>query len=500
MFYLGYMLSELRRRKGRTLLTALGLGVGVGLVVTVSALSKGLDTAQDKVLQPLTGVGTDMSVTRPLTFNANGNGPGGLSQSEREQLQRENGPRRFNLANQAKPGEKFTRTDFTSAAQLSFPASQVARIAKLDGVEAASGSLTLNAVTIKGTVPKNGFQRPQQGPPGVQPQGGGQQTAGRAPFDITSLSVTGIDESKPSLASISPDQITKGRYLESGSAREAVLNESYARRNSLSVGDTISLGGKTFTVVGLASSPLGGQASDTYVKLGQLQKLSDRAGRVNTVQVRASSTDDVAAVEKSIKATMSGASVTTASDLADRVGGSLKDAKSLSSKLGTALTIVALVAAFLIATLLTLSSVTKRIRELGTLKALGWPGRTVVRQVTGESVLQGALGGIFGALIGIGGAALVTALAPTLEATVAAPQRAAGGPGGGPGGGVVFGLGRAGDAITSGTEKIALSAPVDVGLILLAIGLALLGGLIAGSAGGLRASRLRPADALRHID
>ena len=115
-------------------------------------------------------------------------------------------------------------------------------------------------------------------------------------------------------------------------------------------------------------------------------------------------------------------------------------------------------------------------------------------------MLQGVLGGVLGALIGIGGAALVTALAPTLEATVAAPQRAAGGPGAGPGGGAVFGLGRAGDAITSGTEKIALSAPVDVGLIALAIGLALLGGLIAGSAGGLRASRLRPADALRHID
>ncbi len=35
MFYLAYAFSELRRRKGRTLLTALGLGVGVGLVVTV---------------------------------------------------------------------------------------------------------------------------------------------------------------------------------------------------------------------------------------------------------------------------------------------------------------------------------------------------------------------------------------------------------------------------------------------------------------------------------
>ena len=51
MFYLGYMLSELRRRKGRTLLTALGAGVGVGAVVTVSALSKGVDDAQQEVLR-----------------------------------------------------------------------------------------------------------------------------------------------------------------------------------------------------------------------------------------------------------------------------------------------------------------------------------------------------------------------------------------------------------------------------------------------------------------
>ena len=41
MFYLSYIASELRRRRGRTFLTALGLGVGVGLVVTVAALSDG---------------------------------------------------------------------------------------------------------------------------------------------------------------------------------------------------------------------------------------------------------------------------------------------------------------------------------------------------------------------------------------------------------------------------------------------------------------------------
>jgi len=496
MFYLSYLFSELRRRKGRTLLTALGLGVGVGLVVTVSALTTGLDQAQDKVLEPLTGVGTDMSVTRPLKIDGEGQGPGGLSEKERDQLEQENGRTRFDLTSQAEPGEKFTRTDFMSAAQLSFPASQIAELAALDGVEDAAGSLTLSAVSISGTVPEGGFGRPQlrTQPPSSEPQ------TQRAPFDVKTLSVTGIDETKPALAAIGAGQITNGRTLRSGSAREAVLNVSYARRNGIKLGEAIKLKDKAFTVVGLVRSPLGGQATDAYVKLAQLQAISDREGRVNSAQVRAKSTADVAAVEKRISATLSGASVTTASDLADRVGGSLADAKSLSGKLGTALTIVGLAAAFLIASLLTLSSVTKRIRELGTLKAIGWPGRHVVRQVTGESVAQGALGGIFGALIGIGGAALVSALAPALEATVAAPEAAAGGPvlRGPGGGGGAFGLGQA--AITSGTEKVSLEAPVDVGLIVLAIGLALLGGLIAGSVGGLRASRLRPADALRHID
>ena len=47
MFYVTYMLSELRRRLGRTILTALGLGIGVGLVVTVTAVSLVEDCADN---------------------------------------------------------------------------------------------------------------------------------------------------------------------------------------------------------------------------------------------------------------------------------------------------------------------------------------------------------------------------------------------------------------------------------------------------------------------
>ncbi|HET8949182.1 MAG TPA: FtsX-like permease family protein, partial [Solirubrobacteraceae bacterium] len=271
-----------------------------------------------------------------------------------------------------------------------------------------------------------------------------------------------------------------------------------ARRHSLAVGDKVALGEQKFEVVGLAQAPLGGSATDLYVKLGQLQSIADRKGRVNQVQVRAADADSVPAVAKAIEGSLEGASVTTASDLAERIGGSLVDAKNLSAKLGTALTIVALVAAFLIAALLTLSSVAKRVRELGTLKALGWPQRLVVRQVTGESVAQGLLGGILGAAIGVGAAALIGATGISLEASVAAAETPAQGPG--PGGGAVmmggpFGQGQ----VTSGSTDVVLGAPVDLTLLLVAIGLAVLGGLLAGGVGGLRAARLRPVDALRSI-
>ena len=490
MFYLTYMLSELRRRSGRTILTALGLAIGVGLVVTSTALSRGLDDAQAKVLEPLTGVGTDMSVSRPIDFSSAGdNGFPRLSQQERDQLRRENGGGRFGFGN-LKAGQHFTRDDFVSTSSLTFAASSVSKIRGLDNVSAAAGGLTLNSIHVSGTVPKQSelnqgqtFQRGQGAGPGG--------FAGPRSINATSRTVSGVDEHYKELGAVTPGQLTKGRYFDTTDARQAIVNENYASQQNIELGDTITLAGKKFTVIGIAKTPVGGQASDIYVKLSQLQQLSDRVGRVNTVYVRAASSDDVSSVAAAIKNTVDGASVTTAADLAKRVSGSLVNAKNLVSKLGTALAIVGLLSAFLIASLLTLASVAKRVRELGTLKALGWSQRLVVRQVTGEALLQGLLGGALGIVLGIGGALLVDAFAPTLEASVA--SAASNGP-------RFFGpFGQGNVDASSDSTNVALHAPVSLTLIVLAVGLAIVGGLVAGAVGGLRAARLRPADALRHI-
>jgi ABC-type antimicrobial peptide transport system permease subunit len=495
VFYLEYLVAELRRRPGRTALTALGFAVGVGLVVIVGALSKGLDDAQEEVLEPLTGVGTDLTVSRPIAVpdddGSGGAGAGdpfaGLSAREQRQLQRENREhnQQFNFAELGEPGERFSKDSFLST-RLSFPTSEVAKIRALGGAADAAASLTLNVTHVEGVVPESGA--PPLGA-GAHGSGGG-GFGGGGGFQFESLPVSGVDVRKPGLAAVTPDQIIRGRYLSETPRRargEAVVDLGYARQSGIGAGDELTVAGEEFEVVGLASAPLGGDASNAYVELGQLQELSDREGRVNGIQVRADSADAVAGLEDEIARQLPGADVVTAADLADRVGGSLDDADELSSKLGTALAIVALLAAFLITTLLTLSSVQKRIRELGTLKALGWRQRLVVRQVSGESLVQGALGGLLGAAIGIAGAAIIDAIEPTLEASVEEQPNAGIGP---------FGQG----GITAGSTDVVLGAPVDLGLLALAVGLAIVGGLLAGAAGGLRAARLRPAEALRSAE
>ena len=150
-----------------------------------------------------------------------------------------------------------------------------------------------------------------------------------------------------------------------------------------------------------------------------------------------------------------------------------------------------LAAAFGLASLLTVSTVSRRVREFGTLKALGWRNRRILSQIMGEALAIGLIGGAAGVALGFGGAALVQALAPPLTATTQTSAPA--GPGGAAGPGAGGGFAQAAQSAAH-TVSVHLTAPVTLSAVLLAVVLALAGGLIAGSFGGWRAVRLRPRE------
>ncbi len=241
-----------------------------------------------------------------------------------------------------------------------------------------------------------------------------------------------------------------------------------------------------------------------FIPLARAQALAGMAGKVNTIYVAASSATAISSVQHEISKAMPKATVTTANSLAGEVTGSLASASSLAANLGKWLAIAVLAAAFALAALLTTAAVSRRVREFGTLKALGWRSRRIVGQVMGEAAVIGIVGGVAGVALGYAGSALVGKFAPALTASVgqttgtATPGGSrvfAGGPPSGASGGFVGGFRN----IATPTVTVHLSAPVTLSLIVLAVLLAVAGGLLAGGFGSWRAARLRPAAALSRV-
>jgi putative ABC transport system permease protein len=560
MFYATYVRNELLRRRGRTIVTLLGLGIGVALVIAIASLSDGLDRAQHKTLDPLAGIGTDITVTlTPQQDQSTGfAGPGGGRGGNRDLVQA-NQSVITDLSQLGKPGKHFVHDFFLPGSQLTFKQSATSQITKIDGVAQVAAGLTLLAQHQEGVVPKIvaklktggqtfDIQRNLPRPTAAQFQkmqacidklraksggtgsggtngggfggGGSNGGPGRAGFQkclpaslqrfrtqfttpeqtlrqvldppqtnitTTAYTIGGVDQTSPHMGVVTDSQVTKGRFLAPAGGKEALVSGSYAAKHSLKVGSKLDLNGTSFAVVGIVSPPLGGQSADVYLPLKRLQTLAKQTGLANVVLVRASDSASVAKVQKAIQQALPQAQVASSKQVADQISGSLVDAANLSHSLGFVLAIVAAAAAFLLAALATLSSVGKRVRELGTLKALGWTQGMVVRQVAGESLATGVVGGALGIVLGVVAALAIDAFGPTLTAsssTAAADN--------------LLGLGSA--AARTATSTVSLDAPLAASVLLLGFGLALLGGLIAGTAGALRAARLRPADALRQAE
>ena len=492
--YVTYLRRELAGRKKQTIIVAAGLAIAIALVMIVNSLAAGVSAAQAQALESVYGVGTDLTVSGAQAEPGEGGGA------------------RFDFGQDGGQTTDDGTTELTQSRLVTEPmratldASTLDTVTAVDGVAAASAALSLTNMTFSGELPQrpddatDGSTGTQQQPQTPQQNGDGGGGFGGGSFGVDSFSVLGIDPSADAVGPLSAVEITDGRGLatDDAGAYNAVLDATYAATAELAVGDTINVGGQDFTVVGLvgSTSDEADTASNVYIPLDVAQELSGAGDVVSTVYVQAESADAISSVQTAIEAELPEATVSSQADLASTVSGSLSSATSLITNLGTWLSLIVLAVALVLAVLFTISGVSRRTREFGTLKAIGWSNGRVVGQVAGKSVVQGLIGGVAGLLIGFAGILAINLISPTISA---APSSSSFGDGGGPqmsgpgGGGGFMG------AVQQSTTDIVLNAPITVWVVAAAVGIAVLGGLVAGAFGGWRAARLSPAEALRSV-
>lgn len=468
-----YLRRELLNRRRQTLIVSVGLAIGIALVSTVSAISTGVKDSQQQVLNSLYGIRTDITITqRGIPIG---------------------GPPRFDVGSedgsQSGGVQTISRTQLrTMRGAITFDDATVKKLTEATGVASVATALKLSNTTFEGELPT--FMGRQGG--------GGADGRGGSAFTVIEFSVLGITGDKADVGPMASVELTGGRLLTPADAGRfnVVVDLAYASTEGFALQDTIAIADKVFMIVGIVGPTAGAAetASNTYIPIDVARSLANVETGVTNVYVKIIGGEEVSNAAAALSAILPDATVSTSSDLAKTVSGSLSTASDLLSNFGKWLSVIVLIVAFVLAMLFTTSGVTRRTREFGTLKALGWRSSKIVRQVMAETAVQGALGGLMGGIIAFGAVEIVNTVAPTLEAS--------------PDGGGFVGMGPFGAnpfganpfaASSQSTIDIVLQAEITASNLAVAIALAVLGGLLAGAVGGMRAARLRPAESLRSV-
>ena len=287
---------------------------------------------------------------------------------------------------------------------------------------------------------------------------------------------------------ILPTNITAGRNLQGGDSGVVLLSENNTKFFDAGVGDTITILGKTFEVVGVHGSSGVSDRTTLYMNLSDAQALTNNTGYITSLEVFACSSAVVTEVANAISSLHPELSVVTAQQRLEQLQAmqtsyntALQNAESTLSQTQTTAfeeIVVAVAATSLIVLFVMLYTVRERTKEIGTLKAIGFSNWTVMSQFMLEGVLLSLMAGVVGI-------AIASVAAPTLSSLLL--------PSVNPFGGSVR-LGANAGASNSSAATIAINPQ----LMLLAFGAAALLGALGSLYPAWRASRTRPAEAMRY--
>ncbi|MCL4393367.1 MAG: ABC transporter permease, partial [Chloroflexi bacterium] len=185
--------------------------------------------------------------------------------------------------------------------------------------------------------------------------------------------------------------------------RDLLLGKAAAKSLKKRIGDPLRVAGNSYRVAGIFETGVGYEESGAVLSLAEAQRIFRKPNQVSYYGIKLRDPGQADAVRKQIEMRMPQVSVSQSSEFGERSS----DMRSFRV-MTTVLSLVSILVGGAGMANALLMSVYQRMREIGTLRALGWRRGRVVWMIVREAILLSLLSGLAGVAVGIGLGTLVS--------------------------------------------------------------------------------------------
>ncbi len=212
--------------------------------------------------------------------------------------------------------------------------------------------------------------------------------SGKNPFFTT----FGLDQSQLDLAGV---RLFSGRPYENDD--QVIIGKLTARNKSLGLNDELEIKEKKYQIVGIFESGLSFQNAGAILTISEARKIQGITDKVNLAAVKVKEGKDSKTVAQEIEAADRDLVAIVETDDFEAA----RQFKNIGRQIGLTISLIAIFIGGIGVMNTIIMSVFERTREIGLLRAVGWPAKRVVQMILFESVVIGLIAFLFGSVFGL---------------------------------------------------------------------------------------------------